>query len=173
MKAVVVVLIAAALGLGGYILVNRPAQIPNLTFVDSAKVGHSLDQIRGKNDTLLMVVLGPQDLTSNYTVKKLNEWFPKYSKFVSFVGLMIGSAETAEAFKQEKAVPFDIYSIQSSTDRQKLDEFITKSGKDYGCAGSTVYTGTIVALNSERYMLFKLEKEQLEELPAKLADLGY
>ena len=55
----------------------------------------------------------------------------------------------------------------------KLDEFITKSGKSYGCAGSSVYTGTLVAIDSQRYMLFKLEKEHLDELPAKLDDLGY
>jgi len=48
MKAVVVILIAVALGFGGYILMNRPAQIPNMTFVDSKQVRHSLDDIRGK-----------------------------------------------------------------------------------------------------------------------------
>jgi len=120
-----------------------------------------------------MVVLGSQDLMSNYAVKKLNEWFPKYSKYVSFMGLMIGDNKTADTYQQEKGVPFDIYSIQSGTNQQKLDEFINKSGKNYGCAGSTVYTGTVVVLDSERYMLFKLEKEQLEELPGKLDELGY
>jgi len=172
MKAVLVVLCIVALVFGGYIYMNRPVQITNLSFVDSDDESYSLDDLIEDKDYLLLVVLGSKDLMSQYAAKKLTEWYPDYSDDVAFVGLMIQGKSSADKFQADKEIPFDLYSIRSGKDRTAINSFIEKSGRGYGCAGSAVYTGTVIVLDSERYMLFKLEKEQLEELPDRFEDLG-
>jgi hypothetical protein len=171
-KAVLIVLVAVALGFGGYIYMTRPAQIPNLEFADTEDETYSLDELMNEKDYLLLVVLGSKDMMSQFAAGKLTEWYPDYSDDVAFVGLLIQGKGAADKFQSDKELPFDVFSIRSGTDRQAVNDFITKSGKEYGCAGSAVYTGTVIVLDAERKMLFKLEKEQIEELPSRFEELG-
>lgn len=172
MKSILVVMVIAALGVGGYIYFTQPDEIPNIMLKTSDGRQVDLTAMHEGKAELLMVFLLPNCPISKFSLGLINQHYPKYSANIAFAGLFFGNQATAEQFKSAQQVPFPVYGIRDAVDPYAVNELIEAVGTSHGTRAA-VYGGTIVTINEDRKVLFKLEKDEVRQLPEKLADLGY
>ena len=91
---------------------------------------------------------------------------------IAFAGLLFGNQSMADTFKSDEQLTFPVYGIRDAIDPYAVNELIETVGTSHGTRAA-VYGGTLVMVNSDRKVLFKLEKDEVKQLPDKLADLGY
>jgi peroxiredoxin len=172
MKYILVVLIIAAVGLGGYIYLSQPDEIPNITLKSPDGRSVDLDAMRGDRDEILLVFLLPNCPASKFALALVQQQYPGYSASVAFAGLFFGNQAAADKFKSDQQLPFPVYGLRDAVDPYAVNEFIETVGTSHGLR-SAIYGGTLVMINSKREVLFALAKEDIKQLPEKLADLGY
>jgi hypothetical protein len=172
MKTILIVLVIAAVGIGGYIYFTQPEEIPNIMVKAADGRQVDLDAMYQDHYELLLVFLLPGCPISQFSVGLVKEQYPAYSANVAFAGLFFGNQAAAEQFKSEQQIPFPVYGIRDATDPYAVNELIEKVGTSHGTRAA-VYGGTIVVVNKKHKVLFKLEKDEIKQLPDKLAGLGY
>lgn len=172
MKTILVVMVIVALGVGGYIFFTQPDEIPNIMLKGSDGRQVDLSAMHAGKAELLMVFLLPNCPISKFSMDLVNQHYPQYSANIAFAGLFFGNQATADKFKTAQQIPFPIYGIRDATDPYAVNELIETVGTSHGTRAA-VYGGTIVVVNEDRKVLFKLEKDEVRQLPEKLADLGY
>lgn len=172
MKYILAVLIIAAAGFGGYIYLSQPDEIPNIMLKAADGRPVDLDAMRGDKEELLLVFLLPNCPISKFSQDLVQQHYPGYSANVAFSGLFFGNQAAAEKFKSDQQILFPVYGIRDATDPYAVNEFIETVGTSHGTR-SAVYGGTIVLVNSKREVLFALAKDEIKQLPDKLAGLGY
>jgi hypothetical protein len=153
MKTILIVLVIAAVGIGGYIYFTQPEEIPNIMVKAADGRQVDLDAMYQDHYELLLVFLLPGCPISQFSVGLVKEQYP-------------------EQFKSEQQIPFPVYGIRDATDPYAVNELIEKVGTSHGTRAA-VYGGTIVVVNKKHKVLFKLEKDEIKQLPDKLAGLGY
>lgn len=172
MKSILVIMVIVALGVGGYIYFTQPDEIPNIMLKSSDGRQVDLAAMHEGKAELLMIFLLPNCPISKFSLGLINRYYPKYSANIAFAGLFFGNQATAEQFKSTEQIPFPVYGIRDAVDPYAVNELIEAVGTSHGTRAA-VYGGTIVAVNEDRKVLFKLEKDEVRQLPEKLADLGY
>ena len=95
-----------------------------------------------------------------------------YSHRIAFAGLFFGSRKQAQKFSAQQNLPLPLFSMKDSPDPLAINELYEEIGFSKGTR-KAIYGGTVLLVDPERYVLFKLEKEEIRELPERLADLGY
>jgi peroxiredoxin len=166
------VLVIVVAGVGGYIYFSQPDEIPNITLKASNGRTVDLDAMHSNQEELLLVFLLPQCPISKFSLNLVKQHYPSYSANVAFVGLLFGKQDQAEKFKSDQLIPFPVYGLRDTTDPYAVNKLIDTVGTSQGTR-SAVYGGTIVVVNTDHKVLFKLEKDEIRQLPDKLADLGY
>jgi hypothetical protein len=172
MKSILVVLVIAAIGVGGYIFFTQPDEIPNIMLKSSDGRQVDLAAMHSGKAELLMVFLLPNCPISKFSMGLVNQHHPQYSANIAFVGMFFGDQATADQFKSTEQLPYPVYGIRDAVDPYAVNELIETIGTSHGTRAA-VYGGTIVVINEDRKVLFKLEKDEVRQLPEKLADLGY
>ncbi len=171
MKAVIVAILLAALGAGVY-FATRPAEIPELVFTDSDGHEVTLSDIRGDTDGVLIVILIAKDPLSKFSAGILNEIYPGKSDILSFVGLVFGDNRAAGDLQAALNIPFPCYGIRDSRDPTLWNKFLEKVGFAHGMKNA-IYGGTIVLVDGNNKVLFKLEQDEVKQLSEKLSDEGF
>lgn len=172
MKSILIVLVIAAVGVGGYIFFTQPDEIPNIILKGPDDRQVDLSAMHEGKDELLLIFLLPKCPVSKFSLGLVQEHYPNYSANVAFAGLYFGNQSAAESFKSDQQLPFPVYGIRDAVDPLAINELISTVGTSHGTRDA-VFGGTIVVVNEDRKVLFKLEKEEVRQLPEKLADLGY
>ena len=172
MKSILVVVVLLAAGVGGYFYFSQPDEIPNIILKDSDGNQVDLDAMHQGKEELLLVFLMAKCPISKFSLELVEQHLPDYSDVVAVVGLYFGSQKTAEQFQADQAIPFPVYGLRDATDPYAINELIEVVGGSHGMR-TAIFGGTIIAVNSERKVVFKLEKDEVRQLPDKLADLGY
>lgn len=172
MKTILIVLVIAAAGVGGYIFFTQPDEIPNIMLKGNDGRQVDLEAMHQGKDELLMIFLLPGCPISKFSLDLVKQHYPSYSANVAFVGLFFGNQPTADKFKSDQQMPFPVYGIRDAVDPYAVNELIETVGTSHGTRAA-VYGGTLVMVNTDRKVLFKLEKDEVKQLPDKLADLGY
>jgi len=172
MKSILVIMVIAALGVGGYIYFTQPDEIPNIMLKSSDGRQVDLSAMHAGKAELLMVFLLPNCPISKFSLDLIKQHYPKYSASLAFAGLLFGDQASADQYKSAEQIPFPVYGIRDAVDPYAVNELIEAVGTSHGTRAA-VYGGTIVVVNEDRKVLFKLEKDEVRQLPEKLADLGY
>ena len=172
MKSILVVLVLVAVGVGGYIYFTQPDEIPNIMLKASDDRQVNLDAMHQGKEELLLVFLLQKCPISKFSLDLVKQHHPSYSANVAFVGLFFGKQNAAEQFKSDQMIPFPVYGLRDAADPYAINELIETIGTSHGTRAA-VYGGTIVVVNTDRKVLFKLEKDEVRQLPDKLTDLGY
>ena len=172
MKSILVVLVLVAAGVGGYIYFSQPDEIPSIMLKAADGRQVDLEAMHQGQEELLLIFLLPNCPISKFSLDLVKQHHSSYSANVAFVGLFFGDQNTAEQFKSAQTIPFPVYGLRDATDPYAVNELIDTIGTSHGTR-SAVYGGTIVVVNTDRKVLFKLEKDDVRQLPDKLADLGY
>jgi len=172
MKSILIVLVIVAAGVGGYIYFTRPDEIPNIMLKASDGSQVDLQAMHQDKDELLMIFLLPKCPISNFSLDLVNQHHPQYSEYIAFAGLFFGNQSAADKFKSDQQLPFPVYGLREAVDPYAVNELIDIVGTSHGTR-SAVFGGTLVMVDTDRKVLFKLEKDEVRQLPEKLADLGY
>ena len=172
MKSILVVLVVAAVGIGGYVFFTQPDEIPNIMLKSSDGRQVDLAAMHDGKAELLMIFLLPNCPISKFSLGLVTQHYPNYSASVAFAGLFFGNQAAADQFKSAQQLPFQVYGIRDAVDPYAVNELIETVGTSRGTRAA-VYGGTIVVVNEDRKVLFKLEKDEVRQLPEKLTDLGY
>jgi hypothetical protein len=172
MKSILVVLVIAAVGLGGYIFFTQPDEVPNIILKDSDGRQVDLAAMHQGKDELLIVFLMPNCPLSKFSLGLVQEHYPNYSANVAFAGLFLNTQAAAEKFESDQQIPFPVYGMRDAVDPLAMNELFEIVGFSRG-SGAAVWGGTIVVVNTDREVLFTLEKDDIRQLPEKLAELGY
>ncbi len=147
----------------------RPVDLPNVPFEDASGATVTLDEMRqGKSQMLIVFFM--VDPISKFALDAAVEAYPAKSRETAFVGLFFGSAAEAEAKRTEMAIPFPVYGARSSKDPFALEAFFKKAGTSR-LVGAAMYGGTTLLLDDKNRIVFKLEQEDVKNLPGKLARL--
>lgn len=170
MKAVIVAILLAAAGLGVFFAM-RPAEIPELVFSDQDGGSVSLSDIRGDTEGVLIVILIAKDPLSKFSAGILNEIYPEKSNFLSFVGVVFGDNRAASELKGALDIPFPCYGIRDSKDPTLWNKFLEKVGFAHGMTNA-IYGGTMIMVDADNRVLFKLEQDEVKQLSEKLSDEG-
>jgi hypothetical protein len=172
MKTILIVLVIIAAGVGGYIFFTQPDEIPNIMLKGSDGRQVDLNAMHQGKDELLMIFLLPNCPLSKFALGLVKQHYPSYSANVAFAGLFFGNQAMADKFKSDEQLPFPVYGIRDAVDPLAMNELIKTVGTSHGTRDA-VWGGTIVVANTDRKVLFTLVKEDVKQLPEKLADLGY
>jgi len=172
MKYILAFMVIVALGVGGYVYFTQPDEIPNIMLKSSDGRQVDLAAMHAGKAELLMIFLLPNCPISKFSLGLVNQYYPNYSASIAFAGLFFGNQSTADRFKSDQQLPFPVYGIRDAVDPYAVNELIETVGTSHGTRAA-VYGGTIVVVNEDRKVLFKLEKDDVKQLPEKLADLGY
>jgi hypothetical protein len=159
MKSILIVLVIAAAGVGGYIYFNQPDEIPNIMLKASDGRQVDLDAMHQGKEELLLVFLLPRCPISKFSLGLVKQHHPSYSANVAFVGLLFGNQTAAEKFKSDQGIPFPVYGIRDAIDPYAVNELIDTVGTSHGTR-SAVYGGTIVVVNTDRKVLFKQKRRR-------------
>lgn len=172
MKSILIVLVIVAAGVGGYIYISQPDEIPNIMLKAADGRQVDLDAMHQGKEELLLIFLLPKCPISKFSLDLVKQHYPNYSANIAFAGLFFGNQSAAEGFKSSQEILFPVYGLRDAVDPYAVNELIDTIGTSHGTR-SAVYGGTLVAVNTDRKVLFKLEKDEVRQLPDKLADLGY
>jgi hypothetical protein len=172
MKSILIVLVIVAVGFGGYIFFTQPDEIPKVILKSSDGRQVDLQAMHQGKDELLMIFLLPKCPISKFSLDLIVQHYPKYSANIAFVGLFVGNQAAAESFESDQQLPFPVYGLRDAVDPYAVNELIGTVGTSRGTSAA-VYGGTIVVVDNDRKVLFKLERDEIKQLPDKLADLGY
>ena len=172
MKSILIVLVLVAAGVGGYIYFTQPDEVPSIMLKASDGSQVDLQAMHQDKDELLMIFLLPKCPISKFSLDLVNQQYPQYSANMAFAGLFFGNQPAADSFKSDQQLPFPVYGLRDAVDPYAVNELIDTVGTSHGTR-SAVYGGTIVVVDNDRKILFKLEKDDVRQLPEKLADLGY
>ena len=172
MKSILIVLVIVAACVGGYIYFSQPDEIPNIMLKASDGRQVDLDAMHQGKEECLLIFLLPQCPISKFSLGLVKQHYSSYSANVAFVGLLFGDQNAAEQFKSDQQILFPVYGLRDAVDPYAVNELIETVGTSHGTRAA-VYGGTIVMVNTDRKVLFKLEKDDVRQLPDKLADLGY
>lgn len=171
MKVIALAVFLAAAGVGAY-FVMRPAVIPELVFSGQDRATVSLGDIRGDMDGVLIVVLIARDPLSKFSAGIINEIYPDRSDVLSFVGIAFGDNKTASKLQEDLNIPFPCYGIRDSKDPTVWNKFLEKVGFSHGMANA-IYGGTMILVDADNKVLFKLEQDEVKQLDQKLSDEGF
>jgi peroxiredoxin len=172
LKLVIGLLLAASIFFAGFILVNQRDRIPELVLLDSKGKSASLEDIRSGRENLLLVFVLPRCPISRASLAQVSQLLRIYSDRIAFAGLFFGSRQQAREFQARQSLAFPLFSLKDAPDPFAVNELYEEIGFSKGTR-KAIYGGTVLLVDPERYVLFKLEKEEIRELPERLADLGY
>ena len=156
--------------LTGVLWCNRPVQVPDVVMADASGHPVTFTDMRGTQTHLLVVFLLPGCSMSRFAVDTLKEAYPLHAERMAFVGLFFGTQSDAERLGADLKIPFPVYGLKDSKDPFKVQELMTRIGtSDWLVNG--IYGGTTIVLNDQNRVVFKLEKEEVRQLPKKLEAL--
>ena len=170
MKSIMMLLLAVAVGFGGYVYLNQPAQVPEIVLADGDGNRLGWADLRGDKEHLLLIFVLPNCPISKFGLEQVAQIYDQYSRSLSFAGLYHGGQDSADSFGQKQALPFPLYGIKNTPDPMAVNELFEAVGSSHGMR-DVLYGGTILVLDSEHKLLLKLEKEDLRELTEKLESL--
>ncbi|MBW1806657.1 MAG: hypothetical protein JRJ19_04370 [Deltaproteobacteria bacterium] len=172
MKALMGILLAAAIFLGGYTLINQPNRVPDLILIDSGGQPTNLEDMRTGRENQMLVFMMRKCPISKYSVTIVTQLVARYRHKIAFTGLYFGSRADARKYRDAHKIPFPVYGIKGAPDPLAINELYEEIGDNKGTR-KVIYGGTIVFIDQDRYVLFKLSKDEIRELPERLADLGF
>jgi hypothetical protein len=172
MKALVGLVLVAAVGAGAWFFFLKPVALPEVTLQAADESSVTLSQIRADRDLLLLVVLMPNDPASKFSLDQMRPFVEKYPKQAAFVGLVWGHRAAAEQLREEWQIPFDVYGVRDAPDPYAINGLIEAVGVSHGTRAA-VHGGTLVAIGPENKLLFHLALEDVKQLPDKMAEWGY
>ena len=171
MKSIMMLLLAVAVGFGGYVYMNQPAQVPEIVLEDGDGNRLGWADLQGDKDHLLLVFVVPRCPISKFSLEQIAEIQDEYSRSLSFAGLYYGGQDAADSFMQKQELAFPLYGIKNTPDPMAMNELFETVGSAHGMR-DVLYGGTILVLDSEQKLQLKLEKEDLRELAEKLQSLS-
>jgi len=160
--------LAAALLLGAVLWWTRPVSLPELVMKGPEGQSAGFVDMRQGKDHLLLVFLIPGCQVSLFSLSTLKDLFARFSGKVSFVGLLFGTEAEAVEYQEQNGVPFAVYGLKDARDPFALQEILKKVGVS-GWSGPGIYGGTVVLVDRRNHVRLRLEKEEVRELPARLA----
>jgi hypothetical protein len=172
MKALMGILLAVAIFFGGYILVNQPDRIPDLILIDSGGQPTNLEDMRTGRENQMLVFMMHRCPISKYAATTVSQLVARYRHKIAFTGLYFGNQADASKYRGLHKIPFPVYGIKGAPDPLAINELYEEIGDNKG-SRKVIYGGTIVFIDQDRYVLFKLVKDEIRELPERLADLGF
>ena len=172
MKALVVLVLLAGLGAGVYFAFLQPTDLPELVLQDAEGNRVTSSQLRGDGEALLVTFLLPRCPLSKFTAELMTEQLENTSEAVVFAGLVFGNKDQAAELQQDWGLPFGCYGLRGAPDPLAVNELIDAVGFSHG-SRKAVTGGTILLIDAENKLLFKLEKDEVRDLATKLADAGY
>ena len=170
LKPVLVILILIAAGFGGYVFLNQPKEMPDISFKDPGG-SVSLSSLRGAKEYTVVAMLMQGCPISKYTVDLLNRLQGQYGERFAFMGLLMRGQ--ADAYKSEHGIAYPVYNFRGTTgvaDPYAGNEFFESVADECGSSGR-VWGGTVVVLDAQNRMLFGLAQEDVKQLESKLAEL--
>ena len=168
MKAIGVLVLLAAVGAGLYFAVLKPVEIPELTLLNASGQRVTTAELRGDGEAILMVILLPNCPVSKYSAGLLTEQMNKTSLDVAFAGLVYGDRAGAAKLQRDWGLTFPCFGLKDAPDPLAFNALIEEVGTRRRVTG-----GTILLLDSENKLLFKLENDEIKELADRLADAGF
>ena len=168
MKPFLIVLFLVGAGFGLYKHLSPAGTAPDLTFEDSAGQQVGWTELREGKQHLLAVFLLPGCSMSDFSAELVSEVHAQHGDSIAFVGLAFGTAPAADSYRRNHGLDFTVVGLKSATDPYAAQEFFDKVRKAYG-SYSGIYGGTVVLLDRQNEMLFGLAKEEVRELPGRLA----
>jgi peroxiredoxin len=168
-KALLLVAILGVVGYGIYRYVE-PEKIPEIVLIDANGQKLNLDDLFGGKEYLLLVFTLNGCPISKFATETISEQFDRISGSVAVVGLFFGNQSGADKFQQENSIPYPLFGLRDAPDPMAVNELIEKVGFSSGTR-SAVYGGTILLVDRNRELIFKLEKEELRELSKRIDKL--
>jgi len=168
MKAIVVLVLLAGVGAGVYFAFLQPTEIPERGRRDASGQRGTSTQLRGEGEVLLLAFLVPNCPLSKFTAGQMTELRSKIPQEVVFAGLVLGAKDQAAKLQQEWGLPFACYGLKDTPDPLALNELFEVVGTRNRVTG-----GTVLLIDAENKLQFKLEMDEVRELGDRLADAGY
>lgn len=171
MKAIVAIVILAAIGAGAYFMFLKPVELPELTLLDADGGKVTSTAIRGDAELMLWVFLMPNDLRSKFSADLLTEHHGQHAG-VQTAGLVFSVGSVAAKLEQDLGTPYSMYGLRDAPDPIALNQLIEAVGVSHGTR-SAIIGGTILAIDAEDKLVFMLNKDDVKELPDRLAAAGF
>jgi hypothetical protein len=171
MKAIVTIVILAAVGAGAYFMFLKPVEVPELTLLDADGGKVTSTAIRGDAELLLLGFFMPNDRLSKFSAELLAEHYGQHTG-VQMAGLVFSVGKVATKMEQDLGTPFTMYSLRDAPDPIAVNQLIEAVGVSHGTR-SAIISGTILAIDAENMLVFMLNKDSVKELPDRLDDAGF
>ena len=171
MKAIVAIVILAAVGAGVYFNFLKPVELPELTLLDADGGKVTSTAIRGDAELLLLVFMMPNDQRSKFSAELLTELHGQHAG-VQMAGLVFSVSAAATKLEQDLDTPYVMYSLRDAPDPIALNQLIEAVGVSHGTRKGII-GGTLLAIDAENKLVFMLDKDNVKELPDRLAGAGF
>lgn len=172
MKAIGVVVLLAALGAGAYFMFLKPVEVPVLTLLDQSGQKVTTGQLRADAEAILLVFMMPNDPMSKFSAGLVSEQMQTTSQSVAFAGLVFSNKDSAAKLQQDWGLAFPCFGLRDAPDPLAVNALIEAVGSSHGLRDA-LYGGTLLLVDADEKLIFKLEQEGIKELPDRMADAGF
>jgi hypothetical protein len=169
-KPLLGLLLLVAVVAGLYLFILGPEEVPDVVLQDEHGEATALSKMFKKNDHLLIVFLLDGCPISQYSTNLVSGMYRKFGDRIAFTGFLFSGWQIAADYRERHGIRFPLYGLRGGDDPFASKGLIDAVGEHRG-VHKVISGGMVIVLDRDLRVKHKLARDDLRELPDRLADL--